>query len=72
MATGNAYSRDSPFKLETDEDEVILFSFFGQVRDRLIYYLSGIREREVPQITEWILKACDLNRDVEIDEKAHA
>ena len=63
-------SSDTPFKLETDEDEAILFSFFGQVRDRLIHIVADIREREVPEITEWILKGCDLNRDVEIDEKA--
>jgi hypothetical protein len=24
---------NNPFKLETDEDEIILFSFLGQVRD---------------------------------------
>jgi hypothetical protein len=63
-------SSDTPFKLETDEDEAILFSFFGQVRDRLIHIVADIREREIPEITEWILKGCDLNRDVEIDEKA--
>jgi hypothetical protein len=63
-------SSDTPFKLETDDDLVILFSFFGQVRDRLIYYVSDIRERGIPLITEWILKECDLNKDVNIDEKA--
>jgi hypothetical protein len=63
-------SSDTPFKLETDEDEIILLSSLGQVRDRLIYYVSDIRERQVPEITEWILNGCDLNRDVEIDEKA--
>jgi hypothetical protein len=35
----------------------------------LIYLVSDNREREVLQITEWILKECDLNKDVEIDEK---
>jgi hypothetical protein len=63
-------SSDTPFKLETDEDEAILFSFFGPIRDRLLYYISDVREREVPLITEWILKGCDLNRDVEIDGNA--
>ncbi len=63
-------SSDTPFRLETDEDEAILFSFFGQVRDRLIHLVIDIREREVPVITDWILKGCDLNRDVEINEKA--
>jgi len=63
-------SSDTPFKLETDDDLAILFSFFGQVRDRLIYYVSDIRDRGIPLITEWFLKACDLNKDVKIDEKA--
>lgn len=63
-------SSDIPFKLEDDEDITILFSFFGQVRDRLIYYIYDVRERAAPQITDWTLKACDLNRDVEIDDKA--
>lgn len=63
-------SSDTPFKIETEDDEAILFSFFGQVRDRLIYCISDVRERAVPQITNWILKGCDLNRDFEIDENA--
>jgi hypothetical protein len=63
-------SSDTPFRMETDEDEAILFSFFGQVRDRLIHLVADIREREVPPITDWILKGCDLNRDVEIDWNA--
>ncbi len=63
-------SSDTPFKLEDDEDISILFAFFGQVRDRLIYYVSDIRERGIPLITEWILKECDLNKDIEINEKA--
>ena len=28
---------NKPFKLETDEEESILFSFLGQVRDRLLF-----------------------------------
>jgi hypothetical protein len=49
-------SSDTPFKLEDDEDISILFSFFGQVRDRLICYVSDVRETAVPLTTEWILK----------------
>jgi hypothetical protein len=63
-------SSDTPFRIDTDEDEANLFSFFGQVRDRLIYLVADNLEREVPQMTDWILKGCDLNRDVEIDETA--
>ena len=36
---------DNPFKLETDNDVSSLFAFFGQVRDRLLYLLSDVRER---------------------------
>jgi len=63
-------SSDTPFRIETDEDEANLFSFFGQVRDRLIHLEADIQERVVPRMTDWILKGCDLNRDVEIDETA--
>lgn len=61
---------DTPFKLESDEDESVIFSFLGQVRDRLLYLLKDVRERKVPQIMEWTLKGCDLNKDIEADDKA--
>ena len=61
-------SSDTPFRLETDEDESVIFSFLGRVRDRLLYHVSDIRERLTPPIMDWILKACDLNKDVEIDD----
>jgi hypothetical protein len=61
---------DTPFKLETDDDEIILFAFFGQVRDRLVYLLKDVWERNVPPILEWVLKACDLNKDIHLDDKA--
>jgi hypothetical protein len=63
-------SSDTPFRIETDEDEAKLFSFFGQARERLLHYVSGIHERGVSEITEWILKECDLNKDIEINAKA--
>lgn len=62
-------SNNSPFRLETELDETTLFSFFGQVKDRLLYVLSDVRELVVPPITEWILIQCDVNKDVEIDDK---
>jgi hypothetical protein len=61
---------DTPFRIEKDEDVSDLFSFLGQVRDRFLYHVSDIRERHVPPLLNWILKQCDLNKDVEIDEKA--
>ena len=65
-------SSDNPFKLETDEDVAIIFSFFGQVRDRLLYHVSDVRERMVPNILEWRLKGCDINKDIEIDDIAQS
>ena len=63
-------SSDTPFKLQTDYDELIIFSFIGQVRDRLLKLLSDPKERQVPPVMEWVLKQCDLNKDIEIIDKA--
>jgi hypothetical protein len=60
---------DRPFKLEADNDVSSLFAFLGQVRDRLLHLLSDVRERMVPEVMEWSLIQCDVNRDVEIDDK---
>jgi hypothetical protein len=60
---------NNPFRLETDDDVSILFSFFGQVKDRMLYHLCDLRERVVPPITHWRLKQCDVNKDIEITDK---
>ena len=61
---------DTPFRIERDEDISALFAFLGQVRDRFLYHISDIREKHVPDLLNWILKQCDLNKDVEIDDIA--
>jgi hypothetical protein len=61
---------DTPFRIERDEDVSALFAFLGQVRDRFLYHVSDIKEQHVPAILNWILKQCDLNKDVEIDSTA--
>jgi hypothetical protein len=63
-------SNDTPFRLEGDEDECEIFSFLGQVRDRLLYLVNDIRELGVPPVKEWFLKQCDFNKDIEISDKA--
>jgi hypothetical protein len=63
-------SNQSPFKIETDEDESLFFAFLGQVRDRLLYHVGDIRESYIPSLMDWILVQCDLNKDMEIDDKA--
>jgi hypothetical protein len=59
----------NPFKLETDEDITILSYFVGQVKDRMLYHLDDPKERGVPSESRWVLKACDLNKDIEINDK---
>jgi hypothetical protein len=62
-------SNDTPFRLETDLDVSIIFSFFGQVKDRLLYLFGDAKELIIPPVMEWTLIQCDINKDVEIDEK---
>lgn len=61
-------SNSTPFKLESEQDVSIIFSFLGQARDRLLSLLRDPKELLVPSVMEWILKQCDLNKDIEIDE----
>jgi hypothetical protein len=62
-------SNETPFRLETDPDISIIFSFFGQVKDRLLCLLKDVKELIIPPVTAWTLIQCDVNKDVEIDEK---
>jgi len=59
-------SSNNPFKLEGYVDLSRLSAFLGQVRDRLVVFLQDRHERIVPEITEWELKQCDINRDVRV------
>jgi hypothetical protein len=61
---------DTPFRIERDEDISTLFAFLGQVRDRFLYHVSDKKEIHVPDLLNWILKQCDLNKDIEIDDTA--
>jgi hypothetical protein len=63
-------SSDDPFRIQSNDDESNLFAFLGQVRDRLLYLLQDLKERAVPSIMKWRLIACDLNKDIKINEKA--
>jgi hypothetical protein len=57
---------NNPFKLEDEADESILYSFLGQVRDRLLYLVTDPQERIVPPITKWTLVGCDINKDIAV------
>lgn len=58
---------NNPFKLEVEEDVSSFFSFLGQVKDRLIHFLSDFSVRAIPQVMDWILVQCDINQDVGIN-----
>ena len=60
----------NPFPIETDNDINNLFVFLGQVKERLAYILHDPRERIVPPVDKWILKYCDFNKDIELDDKS--
>jgi hypothetical protein len=59
---------NNPFKLEDEGDESILYSFLGQVRDRLLYLVTDPHERIVPPIIKWVLTGCDINKDITVTD----
>ena len=61
-------SSNTPFKLEDESDRSRLIAFFGQVRDRLVSYLADTHERIVPDLMEWELTQCDVNRDIRVSD----
>jgi hypothetical protein len=59
----------NPFPIETSYDIFNFFVFLGQVKERLAIILNDPRERIVPSVDKWILKYCDFNKDIELDDK---
>jgi hypothetical protein len=57
-------SSNNPLKLENDTDRSCLMAFFDQIRDRLITFLMDRHERLVPDIMDWELTQCDINKDI--------
>lgn len=60
-------SSKNPFPIETYNDVNNLFIFLGRVKEILGIILSDPRERIVPPVDKWILKYCDFNKDIELD-----
>ena len=60
-----------PFKLQTEQDRGRLLVFFGQVRQVLTYSLKDPHERIVPDIMEWELTECDINKDIKVSDWFH-
>jgi hypothetical protein len=60
-----------PFQIETEEDRLKLVSWYGQIRAGLIHLLDDKHERIVPEISEWEVTGCDLNKDIKISDYFH-
>jgi hypothetical protein len=61
----------NPYRLKTEEDRSRIIAFFGKIMDRLIIFLNDKRERLVPDIMNWHLTECDINRDVKVNDLFH-
>jgi hypothetical protein len=56
-----------PFKLQVEEDVSSFFAFLGQVKDRLVHFLSDFSEQAISSVMNWILIQCDVNQDIGIN-----
>ena len=61
----------NPYRLEREEDKARIQAFFGQIRDRLILLLNDKHERLVPDIIDWYLTECDINKDIKVSDILH-
>ena len=62
---------NNPYKLETEEDRSRILVFFGQLRSGLIGLLCDKHERIVPDILQWDLTECDINKDIKVSDILH-
>lgn len=60
-------SSDNPFRLYTEEDITYIISFLGMVEDRLRRLFISREPAILPSVGRWILKCCDVNKDIGID-----
>ncbi len=62
---------NNPFRLSDEMDRTRFHLFFGQVRDRMIALLNDTHERIVPDIMEWYVTECDINKDIKVSDVLH-
>jgi hypothetical protein len=61
-------SSNNPFSLQDETDRSRLMAFFGQLRDRLVIFLNDSHERIVPDIMQWEMTQCDINKDIAVGD----
>ena len=59
----------NPFPIETSYDVFSFFVFLGEVKYTLAIILNDPRVRIVPSLDTWIVKYCDFNKDIELDDE---
>src|SRR5829696_3565344 len=62
---------NNPYKIETEDDRFRIIQFFGQLRSGLINLVYDKHERMVPDVLEWELTECDINKDIKISDLLH-
>ena len=58
-------------KLKPEEDRFRLIQFFGEIRAGLIDLVCDKHERMVPDVLEWEITECDINKDIKISDLIH-
>ena len=61
---------EHPFRLYAEQDVSDILFFLGMVHDRLSALFSDTGGSIVQPVRKWILKGCDVNKDIEIDSLA--
>jgi hypothetical protein len=59
-----------PFPLSTDQDVSDILVFLGRVQEVLSSPFSDSGGSVVQHARKWILKECDVNKDIQIDRLA--
>jgi hypothetical protein len=61
---------DNTFRLYEEQDVSDILIFLGRVEENLCNLFSDTMDMIVPPVKKWILKGCDVNKDVEINSVA--
>jgi hypothetical protein len=61
---------DHPFPLYTEQDVSDILVFLGRVQENLSALFSDTGGSISQQVRNWVLKECDVNKDIEIDSLA--
>jgi hypothetical protein len=63
-------SSSKPFRLYKEQDVIDVLTFLGMVEFRFRSLMSDPRGRIVSAVSRWVLKACDVNKDVKVSRVA--